>query len=94
VTAERLRKEWDESRQNEERLRTEHDTAHTECDAAYQGCDAAQQQVGSLEAKLKRENAQKLDAENASAGLAADLSREKVKVLTLYRELDEARKDH
>jgi chromosome segregation ATPase len=80
VTAERLRKEWDESRQNEERLRTEH--------------DAAQQQVGSLEAKLKRENAQKLDAENASAGLAADLSREKVKVLTLYRELDEARKDH
>jgi hypothetical protein len=65
-----------------------------ECDVAYQGRDATQQQVGSLEAKIEREKAQKLDAENASVGLAADLSREKVKVLTLDRELDEARKNH
>jgi hypothetical protein len=33
-----------------------------------------------------------LDAENASAGLTADLGWEKAKVLTLDKELDEARK--
>jgi hypothetical protein len=35
----------------------------------------------------------KLDAENATVRLAADLSREKAKVLTLDRELDEVRKN-
>jgi hypothetical protein len=59
---------------------------------AYQERVATQQQVISLETKLKREKACNLDAENASTGLAVDLGREKVKVLTVDKELDEARK--
>jgi hypothetical protein len=49
--------------------------------------------VGSLEAKLEREKAQKLDVENTSAGLMADLDQEKAKVLTLDQELAEARRN-
>jgi hypothetical protein len=65
-------------------LRIERGTARVER-------DAAQQWVGSLEAKLKRERARKLDAENASTRLVADLGWEKAKVLTLDEELNEAR---
>jgi chromosome segregation ATPase len=92
ATAERLRKERDESRQTEERLRTERGMARAEHDVACQVLDAAQQRVGSLEAELEKKKAQKLDAENASAGLAADLGREKAKALTLDKELAEVRK--
>jgi hypothetical protein len=55
--------------------------------------DAAQQRVSFLEAKLEKEKAQKLDAKNASAGLTVDLGREKVKVLTLDKELAGVRKN-
>jgi hypothetical protein len=73
-----------ESRQTKERLHTERGTARVER-------DATQQWVGSLEAKLERERARKLDAENASARLMADLGWEKAKVLTLDEELHKAR---
>jgi hypothetical protein len=49
--------------------------------------------VGSLEAKLEREKARKLDVENTSIGLVADLDQEKAKVLTLDQELTEARRN-
>jgi hypothetical protein len=58
---------------------------------ACQERDVTQQWVVSLKAELKREKAQKVDAENASAELMVGLGREKAKVLTLDKELDEAR---
>jgi chromosome segregation ATPase len=67
TVAERLRKERDDLRQTETRLRRE-------CNGARQERDGTQERVSSLQSDLERERVQKLEAEGISARLAKDLA--------------------
>ena len=70
----RLRRERDEARKAEERLRSEHSTAHEERDRAIRERDEARQEVESLRTELGTTVARRLEVEEAAVGLRADLA--------------------
>ena len=70
----RLRRERDELRRTEERLRSERSTAHEECDWAVRERNEACREARALWADLGDTLAQRLEAEEISAGLGMELA--------------------
>ena len=69
-----LCRERDKLHQTEDRLRLERSTTHKECDWAIREHDKARREAEARRVDLGVKVAQRLDAEEASAGLRADLA--------------------
>ena len=69
----RLRRERDELRRTEERLRSERSTAHEDHDQAIRERDEAHWEVRALRADLGDAVARRLEAEEISVGLGTEL---------------------
>ena len=61
-------------RRTEERLRSERSMAHEECDRAIQVCGEARREARALRVDLGDTVAQRLEAEEISAGLGTELA--------------------
>ena len=69
-----LRREWDELRRTKERLRSERSTAREDRDWAVRERDEARWEARALRADLGHAVAQRLEAEEISAGLGTELA--------------------
>jgi len=74
VLIDRLHRERDEARRDEERFRSERSTAHEERDRAIREHDEARQEAESLWMELGTMVARRLEVKEAAVGLRADLA--------------------